>query len=114
MQVPAGPAEGTLEHRELEAGVGFGYCQVLGELVYAYVVCELDIGFAITLLLKFTSAPAREHYLALKNIVRYLCRTKDWGIVYWHESPVESLLKIDLVQPESDLSLPASPRHALL
>jgi hypothetical protein len=114
LQVSAGPAEGTLEHRELEAGVGFGYRQVLGELVYAYVVCRLDIGFAITLLSRFTSAPAREHYLALKNVVRYLRRTKDWGIVYWRESPVESLPKIDLAQPESDLSLPAFPRHALL
>jgi hypothetical protein len=50
MQVAAGPAEGTSEHRELETSVGFGYRQVLGKLVYAYVVCRLDIGFAITLL----------------------------------------------------------------
>lgn len=69
MQVAAGSAEGTLEHRELEAGVGFEYHQVLGELVYAYVVCCLNIGFAITLLSQFTSAPAREHYLVLKNVI---------------------------------------------
>jgi hypothetical protein len=84
MQVPAGPAEGTMGNWELKAGVGFGYRQVLGELVYAYNVCRLDIGFAITLLSRFTSAPVREHYLMLKNVVRYLRCTKEWwGIVYW-------------------------------
>jgi hypothetical protein len=56
MKVAAGPVEGTPEHRELEVDVGFGYRQVLGELVYAYVVCRLDIAYAITLLSRFTSA----------------------------------------------------------
>jgi hypothetical protein len=114
MKVAAGPVEGTPEHRELEVDVGFGYRQVLGELVYAYVVCRLDIAYAITLLSRFTSAPAREHYLAMKNVIRYLRRTKDWGIIYWRENPVESLPKVDLAQSIDDLSLPEFPKHALL
>jgi hypothetical protein len=109
-----GPSEGTQEHRELESDVGFGYRQVLGELVYAYVVCRLDIAFAVTLLSRFASAPAREHYLALKNIVKYLRRTKDWGIVYWRDSPVESLPKVELSLPVLDESLPVFPKYPLL
>ena len=77
-----GPSEDTQEHRDLETEAGFGYRQVLGELVYAYVVCRLDIAFAVTLLSRFASAPAREHYAALKTIAKYLHKTKDWGIVY--------------------------------
>ena len=74
----------------------------------------LDIAFAVTLLSRFATAPAREHYLGLKQIVRYSCCTMDWGIVYWREHPVESLPKVDLARPEIDSSLPTFPMHKLL
>jgi hypothetical protein len=112
--IPAGPSEGTPEHRDLEADVGYSYRQILGELVYAYVVCRLDIAFAVTLLSRFSSAPAREHYTALKTIVKYLRRTKDWGILYWRSEPVESLPYVPIDQPAIDDSLPAFPKHLLL
>jgi hypothetical protein len=44
-----GPVEGSREHSDLERDVGFSYRQVLGELIYAYVICRLDIGFAVAL-----------------------------------------------------------------
>jgi hypothetical protein len=50
LTVAAGLAEDTPEHRALESEVGFGYRQVLGKLIYAYVVCRLDIAFSVTLL----------------------------------------------------------------
>jgi hypothetical protein len=58
----SGPAEGTHEHATLAKKTGFSYRQVLGELIYAYVVCRLDIGYAITFLSRFTTALAEEHY----------------------------------------------------
>ena len=109
-----GPSEDTQEHRDLETEAGFGYRQVLGELVYAYVVCRLDIAFAVTLLSRFASAPAREHYAALKNIAKYLRKTKDWGIVYWREKPVESLPTVPMDHPPLDALLPSFPVHKLL
>jgi hypothetical protein len=94
-----GPTEGTSEHRQLEKDVGFSYRQVLGELIHAYVICRLDIGFAVTSLSRFSQAPARDHYMALKNVVRYLGRTIDWGTVYWREKPVDALPAIPLDRP---------------
>jgi hypothetical protein len=44
------PLEGTQEHHALESEVGYSYRQVLGEIVYAYVVCCLDIGYTATFL----------------------------------------------------------------
>ena len=82
MQLAPGPAEDTLEHGALEQEVGFSYRQVLGELIYTYVVVRIDIGFTVALLSRFASAPACEHYLALKNVLKYLWCTKDWGILY--------------------------------
>jgi hypothetical protein len=109
-----GPLEATPEHSDLEQEIGFSYRQVLGEVVYAYVVCRLDIAFAVTLLSRFATAPAREHYLALKNIVKYLRRTRDWGIIYWREQPVDSLPAVPLDHPTLDTSLPPFPTHPLL
>ncbi len=109
-----GPLEGTQERRALESEVGYSYRQVLGEIVYAYVVCHLDIGYAATFLSRFSQAPAREHYKALKDIVKYLRRTVDWGIIYWRQSPVDSLPRINLPDVPIDPSLPTFPTHDLL
>jgi hypothetical protein len=51
-----GPAENTPEYRDIAAAAGFGYRQVLGELIYAYVVGRLDIGYAVTFLARFSQS----------------------------------------------------------
>ena len=109
-----GALEGTQEHRALESEVGYGYCQVLGKIIYAYVVCRLDIGYAAMFLSRFSQAPAREHYKALKDIVKYLWHTVDWGIIYWRQNPVDSLPRINLPDVPIDPSLPMFPTHDLL
>ena len=77
-----GPNEGTPEHKALEDSSGFSYRTLLGEMMYAYVTCRPDIGYAITLLSKFGSNPSAYHYACLKNVARYLRATKDWGIQF--------------------------------
>jgi hypothetical protein len=99
-----GPASGTKEHAALERDSGFPYRQVLGELIYAYVVCRLDIGYAITFLARFADKPHAEHYQALRKICKYLRATSDWGLVYWR--PLH-LLRDDL--PEVPFKLASSP-----
>jgi hypothetical protein len=112
--LPSGPSEDTPEHTELQTEVGFSYRQVLGELIYAYVVCRIDIGYSVTFLSRFATAPTREHYHALKSICRYLRATTDWGIVYWRTRPNDSLPLVPLDQPKLDDSLPSFPRSAPL
>jgi hypothetical protein len=109
----SGPDEVSSEHAALETRMGFGYRQVLGELTYAYVICRLDISFAITFLARFALAPHQDHYMALKNVVRYLRRTIDWGLMYWRSSPIASLPTIPFETPSVDLTLPAFPTYPL-
>jgi hypothetical protein len=109
----SGPDETHPAHAALERRLGFGYRQVLGELTYAYVICRLDIGFAVTFLAHFALAPHHDHYVALKNVVRYLRSTIDWGLIYWRPSPLSSLPTIPITQPSLDPSLPSFPRSAL-
>jgi hypothetical protein len=104
-----GPAEGTPEHTELAAEMKFGYRQLLGELIYAYILVRVDIGFAVCFLARYAQNPHREHYTALKNIARYLRRTSDWGILYWRPTPVTSLPEIFFSPPPIDPDLPPFP-----
>ena len=81
-----GPSDKSSAHSALETKMGFRYRALLGELLYAYVICRLDVGYAITTLAKFAHAPARIHYQALKHLALYLKSTIDWGIIYWRSS----------------------------
>jgi hypothetical protein len=114
LQLLEGPAEGTPAHKALEQEIGYSYRQVLGEIVYAYVLCRPDIGYAVTFLSRFSTCPAREHYAALKNICKYLRRTREWGLVYWRQAPVACLPYVPLDQPPIDGSLPPFPSSDLL
>ena len=62
-----GPREGTAEHIILRKKVGFSYRSVLGELMYTYVTCYPDIGYAVTTLSKFSTCPTRLHYTYLRK-----------------------------------------------
>ena len=105
-----GPTDKTAEHAELEREMQFSYRTLLGALMFSYVVCRVDIAYAICFLARFASHPAKEHYGALKNVARYLRRTKDWGIIYWRTKPVESLPRVDFEEPPLEEGLPEYPQ----
>jgi len=105
---------GTIKHKQIEKDVGFSYCQVLGELIYAYIVCCIDIGYALVFLSRFSTAPAKEHYLALKGVCKYLHCTKSWGLVYWCMTPVTSLPTVPLEQLSLNTNFPKIPASELV
>ena len=109
LQLLEGPAENTNEHRQLETKMGFGYRQLLGELIYAYVICRLDIGFASTFLARYSQAPHADHYTALKNVCKYLRRTKHWGIMYWRKQPRKDLPYVPFEVLMEEENLPEYP-----
>jgi hypothetical protein len=74
-----GPVDGTSADKTLEQEMKFGYRQVLGEVMYAYVVGRWDIVYPVTTLARYAATPARQHYEALRNVCKYLRATKDWG-----------------------------------
>ena len=59
----------------LEKKKGFNYHTLLGELMYVYITCRCDIGYAVTTLSKFSSAPTEYHYTLLKGVAIYLQNT---------------------------------------
>ena len=104
-----GPPEKTPEARELEKKHGFSYRNLLGELIYAYVICRVDIGYAVCFLSRFATNPHHDHFVALKGICKYLRATKDWGLIYRRPKPLEGLDPGDFEFLTQDCSLPAFP-----
>ena len=73
------------------------------------MIAHLNIGYAVTLLSQFSQAPHQEHYIALKNVCKYLRATKSWGLIYWRKEPLGSFPAIPLDMPLPDDSLPPFP-----
>ena len=100
-----GPNEGTVDAYKLEMSQGFGYCTFLGKMMYAYVTCRPDIGYAITTMSKFSTKPSKLHYELLKGIVKYLRETKDLRIKFTRSVVRDDLkpatLKSDVVPDEN-------------
>lgn len=78
----SGPSEDSPEHQRLVDKYGFTFRGLLGEILYAYVTCRPDIGYAVITLSKFASCPADFHFAMLKKVAKYLRRTRAWGIHY--------------------------------
>jgi len=103
--------EGSSEHQALEESQGFAYRTLLGEMMYAYVTCRPDIGFAISTLSKFGSSPAACHYLQLKNVCRYLRTTRMWGISYKRSTVRTDLPDTSTTFIDVEPDLPDFPRE---
>ena len=109
----AGPVENTPEHKALEVEQGFGYRSVLAGILFAYRLCGPDIGYAVTTLAKFSTAPNALHYKSLKQLAIYLQQMQDWGIMYWRSEPVDLLPEVSYDPVKFDDSLPviSPPSH---
>ena len=58
------------------------YASAVGSLMYAMLCTRPDINLAISLVGRYQSNPGAEHWTAVKNILKYLKRTKEMFLVY--------------------------------
>ena len=58
------------------------YANTVGSLMYAQVCTRLDIAFIVGVLRRYLSNPRQAHWVAVKKVMRYLQRTKDYMFVY--------------------------------
>ena len=64
------------------------YQSAVGLLLYLSTRTRPDIAFAVSTVAKFTSRPTDEHWKAIKNLMRYLAGTHDYGLLFnTSESP---------------------------
>jgi len=72
----------------LEMKMKFNYRQALGEILYAMVTCRPDLSISVTKLSHYSQNPAEIHYVALKNVFRYLRSTRKDGLIFWRRTPL--------------------------
>ncbi|KAH9728536.1 hypothetical protein KPL70_009073 [Citrus sinensis] len=61
------------------------YANSVGCLMYAMVLTRPDLSYAVSLVSRFMSNPGKEHWRAVKWILRYLRGTTSYGLLYGGE-----------------------------
>ena len=52
------------------------YASAIGSIMYAMLCTRPDVNLAVSLVGRYQSNPGMEHWTAVKNILKYLKRTK--------------------------------------
>ena len=58
------------------------YASAVGSLMYAMLCTRPDICYAVGVVSRFQSNPGPDHWVAVKHILKYLKRTRDYMLVY--------------------------------
>ena len=58
------------------------YASAIGSIMYAMLCTRPDVCLAISIAGRYQSNPEVEHWTAVKNILKYLKRTKDMFLIY--------------------------------
>jgi hypothetical protein len=61
------------------------YASAIGSIMYAMISTRLDVSYALSVTSRYQSDPSESHWTAVKNIVKYLRRTKYVFLVYGSE-----------------------------
>ena len=65
------------------------YQAVIGSLLYVSTKTRPDIAYAVISVTRFSAKPTREHWTAVKRILRYLKGTSNLGLLYRQDTPAE-------------------------
>ena len=68
--------------QEQEVMRKYPYASAVGSLMYAMLCTRPDICYAVGIFSRYQSNPGLEHYIAVKHILKYLRRTRDYMLVY--------------------------------
>ena len=62
------------------------YASAIGSIMYAMMCTRPDVAYAMSICSRYQSNPGDVHWVAAKNILKYLRRTKDHFLVYGGEN----------------------------
>ena len=58
------------------------YASAIGSIMYAMLCTRPDVAYALSMSSRFQPDPGESHWTAVKNILKYLRRTKDVFLAY--------------------------------
>jgi hypothetical protein len=62
------------------------YLQIMGSIIYGYTHCRLDLAYAVGMLTRVMHSPSANHLTQLRNLLKYINKTKSWRMTY-HRDP---------------------------
>jgi len=68
--------------KELERMSRIPYASAIGSIMYAMTCTRPDVSFALSMVSRYQANPGEGHWTAVKNILKYLRRTKDMFLIY--------------------------------
>ena len=68
--------------KKIQRMSGISYASTIGCLVYAMLCTWTNIIFSISVTRRYQSNPDEEHWIPVKNILKYLRRTKDLFLIF--------------------------------
>ncbi|GAB2295500.1 hypothetical protein Dimus_038360 [Dionaea muscipula] len=68
-----------VERRDMS---GVPYASVIGSIIYAMLCTRPDVAYALSVTSRFQGNPGQQHWTVVKNIIKYLRRTKDMFLIY--------------------------------
>ena len=71
---------------EIERMRGIPYASTVESLMYAMLCTRPDICFVVGMVSRYQSDPGKEHWIAVKHILKYLRRMRDYLLIYQDES----------------------------
>ena len=80
------------------------YASTIGSLMYVMLYTRPDIVLAVSITSRYQSNPNEEHWIAVKNILKYLRRTKDLFLIFEGDSElrVEGYTDSDFMSDPDD------------
>ena len=70
----------TQEEREKMNRIPFA--SAVGSIMYAMICTRLDVSYALSMCSRYQADPGERHWIAVKNILKYLRKTKDAFLIY--------------------------------
>ena len=58
------------------------YASAMGSIMYAMLCTKPDVAYALSIAIRFQANPREDHWKAVKNILKYLRRTKDVFLIH--------------------------------
>ena len=61
------------------------YASIVGSIMYAMIFTRPDVSYALSVASRYQADPGESHWTLVKNILKYLRRTKDVFLIYGGE-----------------------------
>jgi len=84
--------KGNLEIHKMQKII---YASIVGSLMYAQVCTHPDIAYIVGVLGRYLSNPGMDHWKAVKRVMRYLQRTKEYMLTYKRSDQLEIIRYFD-------------------